>query len=81
MLKYVRTVYVIYAIISCSLNVFCPIFEDHFFVFKGFFFRKLCSHVRFKSVGTVYKTDDFGMNHFEKSKYKFKAVRDLRIEN
>ena len=25
------------AIISCSLNVFFPIFEDHFFVFKCFF--------------------------------------------
>ena len=60
---------------------FAPFLKTISLFLKDFFFRKLCSHVRFKSVGTVYKTDDFGMNHFEKSKYKFKAVRDLRIEN
>ena len=47
------------AIITRGLYIFYPIFEDHFFVFKEFFFRKFCPYVWLVFKSSLYSRADY----------------------
>ena len=67
------------AIISCSLNVFYSIFEDHFFVLKDFFQKVLflCTvSIQERSYGMEIRRFWNESLVETQSKYKFKAVRN-----